>query len=156
MMNALNKSCPTYIRLVNTDNPKFRIAVVEDNELYNHLLSTGLKNHIKSLPNDNKLNIQVDSYTKAKNAFSELDESVDMVFLDYYLEDSITGLEILKKVKRLNPDCKVIIISQINNSKTSLDTLREGANDFIYKDPMTITTSCRIAAQVITQRLKLV
>jgi DNA-binding NarL/FixJ family response regulator len=136
------------------NNHSFRVAIVEDNELYNHLLSTGLKNHIKSLRDAGKLNIKVDSYLKAKSAFTELDETVDILFLDYYLGDSITGLEILKKIKQLNPNCKVIIMSQINNSKTSKDTLNEGADDFIYKDPMAIATSCHIAAKTIHQRLE--
>src|SRR5687767_9916049 len=101
MINALHKSCPTYIKLMKPNNHSFRIAIVEDNELYNHLLTTGLKNHIKSLHDEGKLNIQVDSYTNAKIAFAELDSSVDILFLDYYLGDSMTGLEILKKIKQL-------------------------------------------------------
>ena len=145
--------CPTYIKLMLTKNQKVRIAIVEDNELYNHLLTTGLKNHLTSIPVNGILEVEICSYTNAKTALTEIDETFDIVFLDYYLGDSVTGLDILKKVKQLNPACKVIIVSQIKSSKTQ-EVLNEGADDFIYKDPVAIRTSCYKAANIIYQKFQ--
>ena len=66
----------------------------------------------------------------------------------YYLGD-ITGLEIIKKIKEKCPDCKIIIISQVRNVKTTRATLAEGALEYIFKDRNALARSCFIVEDII-------
>ena len=83
----------------------FTIHVIEDNEWYNKLLI-----HNLSLNPDYK----VKGFHTAKEFFEYNGEMADVVTLDYRLPD-MKGDEVLQKVKALNPEVEVIIISEQEN-----------------------------------------
>lgn len=57
-----------------------------------------------------------------------------LMVLDIWLKDSrMDGLDILKQVKRDNPDVPVIIISGHGNIEIAVAAIRQGAYDFIEK-----------------------
>jgi len=57
-----------------------------------------------------------------------------LVILDIWLKDSrMDGIDILKTVKRDNPDVPVIIISGHGNIEIAVAAIRQGAYDFIEK-----------------------
>jgi two-component system C4-dicarboxylate transport response regulator DctD len=62
-----------------------------------------------------------------------LGEGVDICILDYYLPGT-TGVEILRKIKQLYPDIKVIIISGRKDVDVLIDCLNYGASNFVYKN----------------------
>lgn len=57
----------------------------------------------------------------------------DIILLDHQMSQ-ITGFEILKKIKRFNPNISVIMVSGQEDMTTALDALRYGAFDYIIKD----------------------
>lgn len=68
-------------------------------------------------------------------AVNELNErEPDLMILDIWLKDSrMDGIDILKQVKRNNPDVPVIIISGHGNIEIAVAAIRQGAYDFIEK-----------------------
>lgn len=62
-------------------------------------------------------------------------QNPDVIFLDHNMDD-MTGFEVLKRVKRLNPNVFVIMISAQEEIKTAVDALKYGAFDYIIKDHM--------------------
>ena len=74
----------------------FKIFVVEDSEWYNRLLV-----HTLSLNPD----YEVKSFLNGTDFLNCLNESPDVITLDYRLPDT-TGLELLKKIKQENPDIR--------------------------------------------------
>ncbi len=57
-----------------------------------------------------------------------------LMILDIWLKDSrMDGIDILKQVKRNNPDVPVIIISGHGNIEIAVAAIRQGAYDFIEK-----------------------
>ncbi|KIA97665.1 response regulator [Flavobacterium sp. AJR] len=56
----------------------------------------------------------------------------DIIFLDHNMED-ITGFEVLKKIKRYNPNIYVVMVSGQENIKTAVDALKFGAFDYVIK-----------------------
>ncbi len=48
--------------------------------------------------------------------------------------DDMTGFEVLKKIKRYNPDIYIVMISGQENIKTAVDALKYGAFDYVIKD----------------------
>ncbi|MFV0408950.1 MAG: sigma-54-dependent transcriptional regulator [Paracoccus sp. (in: a-proteobacteria)] len=62
------------------------------------------------------------------------DAEPSLMILDIWLKDSrMDGIDILKQVKRNNPDVPVIIISGHGNIEIAVAAIRQGAYDFIEK-----------------------
>ncbi|MDO5658743.1 MAG: sigma-54 dependent transcriptional regulator [Paracoccus sp. (in: a-proteobacteria)] len=68
-------------------------------------------------------------------AIARLNEAEpSLMILDIWLKDSrMDGIDILKQVKRNNPDVPVIIISGHGNIEIAVAAIRQGAYDFIEK-----------------------
>lgn len=68
--------------------------------------------------------------------------SYDLILCDYKLPD-LTGVELLQKVKILNADVAVIMITGYSDVKTAVETFRYGANDYVtkplYPDELLVT-----------------
>jgi two-component system, NtrC family, nitrogen regulation response regulator NtrX len=61
-------------------------------------------------------------------------EAPALIILDIWLKDSrMDGIDILKTVKRDNPDIPVVIISGHGNIEIAVAAIRQGAYDFIEK-----------------------
>ncbi|GMG83553.1 sigma-54 dependent transcriptional regulator [Paralimibaculum aggregatum] len=73
--------------------------------------------------------------TDADSAFAEIDRAApDLVILDIWLQGSrMDGIEILKRVKRDNPDLPIVIISGHGNIEVAVAAVKQGAYDFIEK-----------------------
>jgi polysaccharide export outer membrane protein len=48
--------------------------------------------------------------------------------------DGMKGFDVLKKIKRYNPNIYVVMISGQENIETAVDALKYGAFDYIIKD----------------------
>ncbi|MFE3847459.1 response regulator [Flavobacterium sp. LB3P45] len=72
-------------------------------------------------------------FNNGTDCLSNLDQKPDIIFLDHNMED-ITGFEVLKKIKRYNPNIYVVMVSGQENIKTAVDALKYGAFDYIIKD----------------------
>lgn len=59
-------------------------------------------------------------------------ESFDCVFLDVHL-GGISGIEVLKRIKAINKDAKVVIITGSISSDNQTKVLEYGATDYIQK-----------------------
>lgn len=100
-----------------------KIFVVEDNEWYNKLLVYTL-----SLNPD----YEVKSFFTASDFLKCLDESPDIVTLDFRLPDA-TGLEVLKQIRKENDQIQVILISEQEDIGMVVTLLKMGAYDYITK-----------------------
>jgi len=56
----------------------------------------------------------------------------DIVFIDHNINSS-NGVDILKKIKRFNPDIYVIFFASLDDTEAVVDVLKHGAFDFIVK-----------------------
>jgi DNA-binding NtrC family response regulator len=101
----------------------FKIFVVEDDPFYGELL----KRHL-SLNPDN----QVFLFKTGKECLKNMHLNPDFVSLDYRLPD-ISGLEVMKKIKMLNPEIPIVIVSGQEDVETAIDLLKAGAYDYFTK-----------------------
>lgn len=101
-----------------------KIFIVEDDLWYSSMLDYYL-----SLNPD----YVIQKFDTAKAFLAKLHEKPDVVTLDYSLPDQ-KGDQLLKQIKEISPDTKVIIISGQEDVKIALDLLKKGAHDYIVKD----------------------
>ena len=60
-------------------------------------------------------------------------EKPDLVLLDVNMPN-MTGLETLKKLRELNPDCIAIMLTSLVNRQTVDEAIELGASNYIRKD----------------------
>ena len=110
----------------NSKNPL--IFVVEDNQMYNKLVVSYLKT--------NKFT-NVESYSTGEDALKNMDKNPDIVIQDYLLE-GMTGIEVLIKAKKTNPNVEFIFLSGQDSIDIAINSMRYGAYDYIVKDQMAL------------------
>jgi DNA-binding NtrC family response regulator len=72
-------------------------------------------------------------FDNGKDCLLNLNQNPDIIFLDHNMND-LSGFEVLKKIKRYNPNIYIVMISAQENIKTAVDALKYGAFDYIIKD----------------------
>lgn len=103
---------------------KFRIFIVDDDPWYGEMLEYYL-----AMNPDNEVFL----YTNTKDCLSNLHRKPDLVTLDYKLPDG-NGAAVLKKIKEVDADIPVIIISAQEDIGTAIGLLKSGAHDYFTKD----------------------
>ena len=110
----------------NAKNPL--IFVVEDNQMYNKLVVSYLKT--------NKFT-NIESYLSGEDALKNMDKNPDIVIQDYLLE-GMTGIEVLIKAKKTNPNVEFIFLSGQDSIDIAINSMKYGAYDYIVKDQMAL------------------
>ena len=101
-----------------------KIFVVEDDLLYAKMLR-----HKLSMDPD----FEVSVFNDGASFLKQLRENPSVVTLDHSLPD-ISGLELLKKIKKEYPNINVVVLSAQEDVGTAVEMLRSGAYDYIIKD----------------------
>ena len=101
-----------------------KIFIVEDDLFYSKLLENDLIKNEVGL---------VETFNSGEDFIKNLHKSPDIVLLDYNL-GSMLGIDVLKEIKKINQNTKVIIISSQGSMKTAVACLRYGAADYIEKN----------------------
>lgn len=105
------------------------ILLVEDNPgdvviIKELLKSTGVSFSLKHVP------------TLRETLLLCVENEYDIVLLDLGLPDSL-GLETLKKMQVFNVRCPVVVMTGLDDEDIALESLREGAQDYLVKNRLT-------------------
>ena len=106
-----------------TTEKKIKIFLVDDEVMYLNMLNQ----HIRNLGYDD-----ITLFDNGPECIDSLYENPDVIFVDYRM-DTLSGYEVLKKIKRFNPNIYVVIISGQDQVSAAVDTLKHGAFDYIQK-----------------------
>lgn len=104
---------------------KLRVLIVDDHTLFRK----GLKEILYDIP-------LIESCEEAKSGLEALElikkNSFDLVFLDIAMPD-MDGLEVLKRIKAIKPEIKVLILSMYSEEQYATRSLKAGADGFMNK-----------------------
>ncbi|MCD4747450.1 MAG: response regulator [Bacteroidales bacterium] len=100
------------------------IFVVEDDSLFLNLIQ-------HELEKQNYKNVKL--FSTGKECIDNLDMKPDIALLDYWLEKNLTGINVLKKIKKRYPHTQVIFLTASDDVNIAVDTMRNGAYDYIVK-----------------------
>ncbi len=102
---------------------EYKIFIVDDEILYLNIL----EQYIRNAGNEN-----ISTFSNGTECLNHLHKKPDIIFLDHNM-DTFSGYEVLKKIKRVNPDVFVVMVSGQEKIKLAVDTLKHGAFDYIVK-----------------------
>jgi PAS domain S-box-containing protein len=85
----------------------------------------------------------------AENSIAQF--PVDLMFLDYFLGDSATGLELYDRLKSQGHDIPTILVTAISDDAVIIQALRAGVRDFVTKSPDYLDYLPEAAANVLQQ-----
>ncbi|HLP55914.1 MAG TPA: response regulator [Fluviicola sp.] len=72
------------------------------------------------------------TFHSGESALKHVDHETNIVILDHDLPGE-NGNEILKSIKRLNPNAEVIMLTSNEDVKTAIHAFRNGASDYVIK-----------------------
>ncbi len=101
----------------------FRIMVIDDEKIVGDMSKMSLEQE----------GYEVETFLNAEPALSRLKEKkFDIVITDYKMK-GIDGMEVLRTIKTLYPETKVIMITAFANLDTAIEALRGDVHDFFPK-----------------------
>jgi DNA-binding NtrC family response regulator len=99
------------------------VFIVDDEQAISKLLSYWIKD---------KWKYEVEIFSNGEDVLKKLHLKPDIVLLDIMLP-GLDGLETLKRIKQLDPDLPVIILSAQGSIEVAVESLRLGAFDYFAK-----------------------
>ena len=66
------------------------------------------------------------------DCLDNLSQHPDIIFIDHGI-NPVSGVDILRKIKRINPDIYVIFFASLEDTESVVNILRHGAFDFIVR-----------------------
>lgn len=101
------------------------LFIVDDNPL----MALGLRNYLETRFGTG---LKISIFVSGERALGKVDGDTNIVILDYFLEGE-NGNEVLKSIKRINPDTEVIMLSSNEDMGVAIDSFRNGATDYVIK-----------------------
>ena len=91
--------------------------------------------------------LRVRTFSDGQECLNHLTEQPDIIFLDYNMEP-MNGLDVLKKIKRFNPDIFLVIVSGQEDMQVAINALKYGAFDYIIKGESELEMINRVLAKI--------
>ena len=115
-----------------------KILIVEDDTYYN----SALTRYIHTVCNENNypdIEFEINSYYSAQECLENLEDDTNLMILDYFLinedePETFNGADIIREVKKNNPECQFIIISEQQNPSVASQLMRMGVIEYIDKN----------------------
>jgi DNA-binding NarL/FixJ family response regulator len=113
---------------------KISVFLVDDNDMFLQTLTLSLNEQFKS-------EIEVETFTTGENCLNKIQENpestADIVILDYHLntdsKNAMNGVDILKKIKKLNSKIVVVMLSAEDKINIASECITNGAYEYVVK-----------------------
>jgi len=89
----------------------------------------------------------ITSFDNGPDCLNHLTLQPDVIILDHGME-TLNGLEVLKKIKRFNPNIYVIFVSGQENIETAVSALKFGAFDYIVKGKLQLENLTKVLGKI--------
>lgn len=130
------------------ESQTLNLFIVDDNKS----MVLALKQYIQS--KFGKI-IKISTFSSGESCIKEVDANTDLVILDYFLEGK-NGLEVLKDIKDINPKTEVIMLSSNNDIDLVIDSIRNGAAEYVVKGPSSWKKITTFINHIITAPIRII
>lgn len=104
------------------------VFLVDDEPIQNEML----KDHISS-----RYQFKLKTYDSGESMIQDLNLNPKIVVLDFHLNSHLpnaqNGVEVLKKIKEINPQTQVIMLSGQDKLEVAVESMKNGAYDYVIK-----------------------
>jgi DNA-binding NtrC family response regulator len=123
------------------------LFIVDDDEL----MVTALKQHLSRKFGDG---VHISTFNDGDSCLANVNKETDIVILDYFMEGK-NGLEVLKSIKSINPETKVIMLSSNEDIALAVETFRAGAKDYVIKGPGSWAFIAKQVNYILTEPIRI-
>ncbi len=103
--------------------PSVNIVIIDDNQTYREVLARSLS----------RLNCKVQHFSEPENAMQVIKSTSKLtILLDLKLE-SDSGLRWIEKIRRINTQCRIILLTGYASISTAVEAIKLGADDYLAK-----------------------
>jgi DNA-binding NarL/FixJ family response regulator len=110
------------------NNEKIKLFLVDDDAVFLKLLEIEFLEHG---------DFEIETYATGELCLENLYRRPDVIVLDYYLngidKNAMNGIETLDKIKAINPDIAVIMLSSQDNIDIAINCMHHHAVDYVMK-----------------------
>jgi len=110
------------------DDKKILIFLVDDDALFLKSLEIEFANHTQPI---------IKTFATGELCLTNLYQNPDIIVLDYHLngvnKNAINGMETLTRIKQLNPQIPVIMLSSQDKIEIAVNCMKHHATDYIVK-----------------------
>ena len=107
---------------------KIKLFLVDDDALFLKSLEIEFLDHA---------NFDIETYATGELCLKSLSHSPDVIILDYQLDgidkNAMNGMATLDKIKGLNPDIPVVMLSSQDKIQVAIDCMHHRAFDYVVK-----------------------
>lgn len=129
------------------------VAIIDDNEYYSKLVKKWLQSAFDSPIYESAYTFSIKSFTDP-DQIDLINDKYDIAFVDYYLSDHYTAIDLIPKIMKYQPQCKIYITSQSFTDLTAFYTIDKGATGFIYKgDKDLLQKQCSLIRDLLTEKM---
>ena len=115
----------TKVRPYKNSIESYKVLIVDDDEL--------IVESFERVFEEYTTGFDIDKTTDSKKALELIEKkNYDLVITDLVMPD-VDGIQVLQKVKELQPDSEVILITAYSSTSSALDAMHFGAFDYITK-----------------------
>ncbi len=110
------------------NNEKIKIFLVDDDAVFLKSLEIEFLQHG---------DFTIETFSTGERCIENLSHSPDVIILDYHLDgidkNAINGMETLDKIKAINPDIAVIMLSSQDKIDVAINCMHHRAFDYVVK-----------------------
>lgn len=107
---------------------KIKLFLVDDDILFLKSLEIEFLDHA---------DFEIETYSTGELCLANLSNKPDVVILDYHLDgidkNAINGIDTLDKIKAVNPEIAVIMLSSQDKIEVAIDCMHHKAFDYVVK-----------------------
>lgn len=107
---------------------KIKLFLVDDDAVYLKLMEIEFLQHG---------DFDIETYPTGEKCLENLSHNPDIIILDFYLDgidkNAMDGLETLDKIKAVNPNIPVVMLSSQDKIDIAISCMHHGAFDYVVK-----------------------
>jgi DNA-binding NtrC family response regulator len=107
---------------------KIKLFLVDDDAVYLKLMEIEFLQHA---------DFDIETYPTGEKCLENLSHNPDIIILDFYLDgvdiNAMNGLETLDKIKAINPNIPVVMLSSQDKIDIAISCMHHGAFDYVVK-----------------------
>ena len=111
-----------------TNENKIKLFLVDDDAVYLKLMEIEFLQHG---------DFNIETYPTGEMCIENLSQNPDVIILDFYLDgvdkNAMNGMETLDKIKAVNPNIPVIMLSSQDKIDIAIACMHHGAFDYVVK-----------------------